>query len=230
MTIHQGTIDSANCFTRVGLRASLAHRNHNSVIESAQIYLERYRLMFKRMILGTFVLLALFGAGSASAQTCPLNGTSSNKLVCLIPQVYGPFGLGSTSDPTQSVLLTPGCTTTRTSKMISSRPLLRSTKRLGLQVSQLPTASPSSGISFHYDSSLKTFVPVDGRKPRPHHRRARRHDRAEQILPGLQLSVFRLQQHRWAGHGQDSLRPAAPAVPAAISASRALLRARIKPT
>jgi len=113
--------------------------------------------MFKRMILGIFVL-ALFGAGSASAQTCPLNGTSSNKLVCLIPQVYGPFGLGTTSDPTQSVLDT-GLHHNAHFENDFVATFAPINEAVGIQVSQLPTASPSSGISFHYDSSLKTFVP-----------------------------------------------------------------------
>ena len=58
------------------------------------------------------ILLALgtllFSVSAASAQICPLNGTSSNKLVCLIPQVYGPFGLGGGgSEPNdKSVLFT----------------------------------------------------------------------------------------------------------------------------
>lgn len=113
--------------------------------------------MLKRMLLGAFVLLVLT-VGSASAQVCPLNGTSSSKLVCMLPQVYGPFGLGSTSDPTQSVLLTAfGHEAHFENDFVSTfAPINES---VGLQVSQLPTASPSSGISFHYDSSLKTFVP-----------------------------------------------------------------------
>jgi hypothetical protein len=53
--------------------------------------------MSKRLFMGsTFVILILFSCTSAFAQSvCPLNGTSSSKLVCVIPQVYGPFGLGS---------------------------------------------------------------------------------------------------------------------------------------
>jgi hypothetical protein len=113
--------------------------------------------MIKRVILATFVLV-LLGAGSASAQTCPLNGTSSSKLVCLIPQVYGPFGLGTTSDPTQSVLDTGLHHNAHFENdfVATFSPI---NEAVGIQVSQLPTASPSSGISFHYDSSLKTFVP-----------------------------------------------------------------------
>ena len=57
------------------------------------------------LVLGFFAALSSLLAQSASAQTCPLNGTLSNKLVCQIPQVYGAFGFGTTSDPTQSVLL-----------------------------------------------------------------------------------------------------------------------------
>ena len=50
--------------------------------------------MFKRAVL-RYPLLSLLAAltllvsaESASAQTCPLNGTLSNKLVCHIPPVY----------------------------------------------------------------------------------------------------------------------------------------------
>ena len=61
--------------------------------------------MSKRVLLGALALL-LFSVGNASAQIiCPLNGTSSPKLVCLVPQVYGPWGLNSsTPDKTQSAL------------------------------------------------------------------------------------------------------------------------------
>ncbi len=50
--------------------------------------------MLKRLFWGPLALVFLT-ACSASAQTavCPLNGTLSSNLVCLIPQVYGPFAL-----------------------------------------------------------------------------------------------------------------------------------------
>src|SRR2546426_10756627 len=61
--------------------------------------------MFKRGVLASLFLFFLAACG-ASAQVCPLNGHLSDKMVCSIPQVYGPFALSRTADPTQSVLLT----------------------------------------------------------------------------------------------------------------------------
>ena len=60
----------------------------------------------KKIAIVGFAALMLLVADTASAQICPLNGTLNNKLVCLIPQVYGPFGFGSTPNPAQSVLFT----------------------------------------------------------------------------------------------------------------------------
>jgi Putative MetA-pathway of phenol degradation len=114
--------------------------------------------MSKRMALGV-LLFVLFTVGAASAQVvCPLQGTNSPKLVCQIPQVYGPFGFGSTTDPTQSVLFTGD----RHSAHFSSDFLTTFApinEAVAVQVSQLPIASPSSGITFIYDPSLKTFAP-----------------------------------------------------------------------
>jgi Putative MetA-pathway of phenol degradation len=106
--------------------------------------------------LGVLVLLI---AGSASGQTCPLNGTSSNKLVCLIPQVYGPFGFGDTTNPSQSVLFTGDNHSAHFASdfLTAFAPI---NEAVGIQVSQLPIASPSSGINFIYDPSLKTFAPA----------------------------------------------------------------------
>lgn len=63
-------------------------------------------MRYTLVVMGTLTLLA---AANACGQTCPLNGVASNKLVCLIPQVYGPFGFNSssTTPPSQSVLF-PG--------------------------------------------------------------------------------------------------------------------------
>lgn len=102
--------------------------------------------------------LSLLFAGNASAQTCPLNGTLNNKLVCTIPQVYGPFGFGTTADPTQSVLFTGDHHQAHFSNdfLATFAPI---NEAVGIQASQLPLASPSSGITFVYDPSLKTFAP-----------------------------------------------------------------------
>lgn len=103
-------------------------------------------------------VLVLFMAGRASGQTCPLNGTSSNKMVCLLPQVYGPFGFGNTPNPSQSVLYTGDHHSAHFASDFLSTfgPINES---VGLQVSQLPIASPSSGITYVYDPSLKTMAP-----------------------------------------------------------------------
>jgi hypothetical protein len=119
--------------------------------------------MFKRALLRYLVLsflaaLSLLLAESASAQTCPLNGTLSTKLVCQIPQVYGAFGFGTTSDPTQSVLFSGDHHQAHFSSdfLATFAPI---NEAVGIQASQLPIASPSSGITFVYDPSLKTFAP-----------------------------------------------------------------------
>lgn len=114
-----------------------------------------------RYVLVTLGALMLLVAGSAWGQTCPLNGASSNKLVCLIPQVYGPFGLGfnpSTQSPSQSVLYTGDFHAAHFESdfLATFAPI---NEAVGIQVSQLPLASPSSSIIFVYDPSLKTFAP-----------------------------------------------------------------------
>ena len=82
-------------------------------------------------------------------RTCPLNGTSSNKLVCLIPQVYGPYGLGAggAQPANQSVLYTgDGHAAHFRSDFLTSFAPINET--VGIELSQLPVASPSSAISF----------------------------------------------------------------------------------
>ena len=128
--------------------------------------------MFKRALLGYLVLelprgpISSLLAESASAQTCPLNGTLSNKLVCQIPQVYGAFGFGTTSDPTQSVLFSGDHHQAHFSNdfLTTFAPI---NEAVGIQASQLPIASPSSGITFVYDPSLKTFAPSTDESLRP---------------------------------------------------------------
>ncbi|MFZ1034616.1 MAG: hypothetical protein WAN72_21695, partial [Candidatus Acidiferrales bacterium] len=112
----------------------------------------------KRIAIVGLAALMLLVAGTASAQICPLNGTLNNKLVCLIPQVYGPFGFGSTPNPAQSVLFTGDHHEAHFgSDFLSTFAPIN--EAVGVQVSQLPLASPSSGITFIYDPSLKTFAP-----------------------------------------------------------------------
>lgn len=108
------------------------------------------------------VVVLCLGTVSVYSQTCPLNGTSNNKLVCLLPQVYGPYGLGAgaTGQPqSQTVLYTgDGHAAHFSSDFLSSFAPINTA--VGIQVSELPFASPSSSVSFTYDTALKTFVPT----------------------------------------------------------------------
>src|SRR6267143_1593067 len=109
--------------------------------------------MSKHVLLGTLILILV--PISASAQgICPLNGTSSNKIVCVIPQTFGPFGLDSGAG---APLLANGHQAHFRGDFLSSFGPI--TEAMGIQVSQLPIASPSSGITFTYDPALKTFAP-----------------------------------------------------------------------
>ena len=111
--------------------------------------------MSKLTLTGVLLALPFLGNWTASAQSlCPLNGTTSNKLVCVLPQVYGPFGLG----PGQGapLIFNKHQSHFQGNFLTSFDPI---NEAVGIQVSQLPTASPSSGISFTYDPALKTFSP-----------------------------------------------------------------------
>jgi hypothetical protein len=110
--------------------------------------------MFKRLLMGS-TLSILFSCSNARAQgLCPLNGTSSGKLVCVLPQAFGAFGLGSGAG---APLLANGHQAHFESDFLASFGPIN--EAVGIQVSQLPLASPSSGITFTYDPSLKTFAP-----------------------------------------------------------------------
>src|SRR5580693_4092209 len=111
--------------------------------------------MSKLTLTGFILALSFLGTWTASAQSlCPLNGTPTNKLVCVLPQVYGPFGLG----PGQGapLIFNKHQSHFQGNFLTSFDPI---NEAVGIQVSQLPTASPSSGISFTFDPALKTFSP-----------------------------------------------------------------------
>ena len=113
--------------------------------------------MLKCALLGPIVLF-LFAACTTRAQgVCPLNGNSSGKLVCVLPQVYGPLGLGTGKGSTEPVFANHSAQFE--GDFISSSGLGPINEAIGIQLSQLPIASPSSGITFVYDPSLKTFSP-----------------------------------------------------------------------
>ena len=111
--------------------------------------------MAKLTLTGVLVALLFLANGTASAQSvCPLNGTSSSNLVCALPQVYGPFGLGP--GPGAPLIFNRHQSHFQGNFLTSLDPI---NEAVGIQVSQLPTASPASGITFTYDSALKTFTP-----------------------------------------------------------------------
>jgi hypothetical protein len=117
--------------------------------------------MFRLTILLSFWTFLLTSAIASADNVCPLNGTASKKLVCLIPQVYGPFGFGfdpTKQDPTQSVLYTGDHHAAHFDAdfLATFSPI---NEAVGIQVSQLPLASPSSGITFSFDKVTKLEMP-----------------------------------------------------------------------
>jgi hypothetical protein len=72
----------------------------------------------------------------------------------VLPQVYGPFGLGP--GPGAPLIFNKHQSHFQGTFLTSLDPI---NEAVGIQVSQLPLASPSSGITFTYDPTLKTFAP-----------------------------------------------------------------------
>ena len=110
--------------------------------------------MLKRLLIG-LTLHILFFHGTAHAQgVCPLDGTLSGKLICVIPQTFGAFGFGSGAG---APLLANQHQAHFEGEFLSSFDPIN--EAVGIQVSQLPIASPSAAITFAYDPALKTFAP-----------------------------------------------------------------------
>jgi hypothetical protein len=89
-----------------------------------------------------FVLLPMIGLGQG---LCP-SGAPSDKLICLIPQVFGANGLILPAGPSQF------------QNSFTSNSLIPLNSAIVRQSVLLPLASPSSGITFSWDPSSKTFV------------------------------------------------------------------------
>lgn len=113
--------------------------------------------MSKAPVARLLVVLAVSAAALAQSPcpTATLNATAtfSGDLVCLVPQVYGPGGLVGTNNAG------PINPTTRfhhevhfqASNLESFSPL---NSEIGVQLSQLPFASPASGFVFSFNPSL----------------------------------------------------------------------------
>ena len=98
------------------------------------------------------VVLIVLISSAANAQTpCP-TGTTSVKLICLIPQVYGPNGLVLINNNAQALGL---ASPFQNGLPEALSPLNSSIAR---QTALLPLASPSSGITFAWDAASKIFV------------------------------------------------------------------------
>src|SRR5262249_18785684 len=101
--------------------------------------------MLKRLVIPAFSFCVVLISVTAKAQNLCPQGVKSNKLICLIPQVFGVDGLvlantGPGLVPFQNII--PN----------SLSPLNSAVAR---QSALLPLASPSSGLTFTWDSSAK---------------------------------------------------------------------------
>jgi hypothetical protein len=103
--------------------------------------------MLKHSLLATLFCVFLTGTTATAQDLCP-PGKVSDKLVCLIPGVYGPNGLVLDANGHQGHF--------EESFLTSSLAPLNSA--VGTQSTLLPLASPSSGITFSWDPGAKVFT------------------------------------------------------------------------
>src|SRR5215470_19478952 len=108
-----------------------------------------------RCVLVSLIFCGLFNVASCFGQFCA-DTMRSSKLVCVIPQLYGPGGL---SDVGPNAALEPRFNHEAhfgTSFVSEFTPL---NSNVASQLAQLPLASPSSGITFTFDPSTGAFAP-----------------------------------------------------------------------
>jgi len=103
--------------------------------------------MMKRALLAALFSIALMCLTAHAQNVCP-NGTKSDNLVCLIPQVYGINGL-NVANPSASGQFTSDFLTSSLSPVQTS---------IARESALLPLASPSSGITFSWDAAAKVFT------------------------------------------------------------------------
>jgi Putative MetA-pathway of phenol degradation len=100
-------------------------------------------MAFRTAILFVLLLTATF---ALSQGVCPAT-TKSNKLICTIPQIYGPAGL-TLPNPFHAAHFDSDFEASFT-------PL---TTAIGTQLTSLPIASPASGFTFSLDRALGVFT------------------------------------------------------------------------
>lgn len=106
-----------------------------------------------RLALNVIFASAAFAQSPCPTATLNPNATFSSDMVCLVPQVYGPGGLVGTNnagpiDPTTKFHHEVHF---QASSLESFSPL---NSEIGVQLSQLPFASPASGFVFSFNPSL----------------------------------------------------------------------------
>jgi hypothetical protein len=101
--------------------------------------------MIRHWLLACLLFMVWTGDTSRAQSVCPV-GVASDKLICLIPQVYGVNGLVlSASAPGQFDFASS------TLKAVNSS--------IVSQATTLPMTSPSSGLTFTFDPAAKIFAP-----------------------------------------------------------------------
>lgn len=100
-----------------------------------------------RPFLLVLLCVALISSVVAAQNVCP-SGTANDRLICLIPRIYGVNGLD---------VRAPGQTGDFGVNFLSSS-LSSLESSVARQSSLLPSASPSSGATFSWDAATQTFV------------------------------------------------------------------------
>ncbi len=103
--------------------------------------------MFKRLLVPAVILSAISTWPSLKAQSlCPV-GVASDKLICVIPQVFGPNGLVLPAGPSEF------------QNSFASNSLVPLNSAIARQAVLFPQVAPSSGITFTEDPVSKLPVP-----------------------------------------------------------------------
>lgn len=110
--------------------------------------------MLRRAMPFLFCMLLAAGAHAQTVSTavCP----DSSKLICTLPEVFGPNGLQQGIGPLKAGAGTGHQGGHFESSFLSSFGALNAS--VGTQLTLLPLGSPGSGLVYVYDSALKTFT------------------------------------------------------------------------